>query len=157
MSCANLKKSRVLLLVEDPAIYEATQKALISVAPECDLWVARDHEIALEFLLSWTFDLAVLDLAISQGRNFLGILGSRTPPVPAVIFTTYLPSIGPLEDLVKAGQWVYLPRGDVESIGPTCERLLSCHRSLRPWRLRAWMRSTVDYVSGLKLYTPATH
>jgi len=156
MNCLALNRCRILLSTEDTTVYEVSGKAINSAAPGCDLWRARTYETALELLQSWTFDLAVVDVAGGHATGLLGVLGSRTPPVPTVILSTYVPSLGSFENLAKMGTWVYLPRESLEDLIPVCENLLGRGRGPVQRHVRNWIRSTVGQISVTTARTPMT-
>ncbi len=147
MNFPRLNRSRVLLSTEDATVYEVSRKAIISAAPSCDLRHARSHETALELLLSWTFDLAVVDFIESPVYGLLQVLGSRTPPVPTVILSAYAPSLGSFKRLEKIGRWVHLPRESMDDLMRACEDLLYHGHSPVHHHLRNWIRSTMGHVS----------
>ena len=82
-----LNKKRILIVDDEPDVLEVLREEIQSDAPDCDLDTATSYEEAIELLVSWTYDLAILDIMGVRGFDLLQNAISRPHPIPVVMLT----------------------------------------------------------------------
>ena len=105
MTTAELLKDKVILVVDDE------QDVLETIADELDMCLihkAADYDTALQYLLSYTYDVVILDIMGVNGFELLKTAVSRG--FPAVMLTAYAVTPEALKKSIKLGAVSFLPK-----------------------------------------------
>ena len=79
---------RVLVVNDDPDVLTILEKQLLDTYPNCNVEKATSYREAVKKLISWTYDLVVLDITRVWSFHLLNQALRRNFPV--VIFTSLL-------------------------------------------------------------------
>ena len=109
MSTESPLKNKLVLVVDDePDILESVGEEL----EMCILHKAKDYETALQYLLSYTYDIVILDIMGVNGFELLRNSVSRG--FPTVMLTAHALTPDALKKSIKLGAVSFLPK---EKIG----------------------------------------
>ena len=113
-------KSKVILVADDePDILETVEEALNM----CLIHKAADYDTAFEYLLSYTYDIVILDI---MGINGLGLLKqSVSRGFPTVMLTAHAFSPEFLKKSIKLGAVCFLPKEELSNLRSFLEDVLS--------------------------------
>ncbi|MBW1997012.1 MAG: response regulator [Deltaproteobacteria bacterium] len=104
-------KDKVILVVDDePDVLE-------TVAEELDMAIvhkASDYETALQYLLSYTYDVVILDIMGVNGFELLKNAVSRG--FPAVMLTAHAVTPDALKKSIKLGAISFLPKEKISEL-----------------------------------------
>jgi DNA-binding NtrC family response regulator len=115
MKPAGLLKDKLVLVVDDE------RDVLDSVAETlemCTVHKASDYETALQYLLSYTYDIVVLDIMGVNGFELLKVAVKRG--FPAVMLTAHALTPDSLKKSIRLGAVSFLPK---ERMGDLVEHL----------------------------------
>jgi CheY-like chemotaxis protein len=96
---------KIILVVDDEADVLDTVKEILE---GCRVYTAQDEDTALQYLLSYTFDIVVLDIMGVNGFELLKASVKRG--FPTVMLTAYALSPEALEKSIKLGAVSFLPK-----------------------------------------------
>ena len=103
---------KVVLVVDDePDVLDTVEEAL----DMCLVHKAGDYDTASQYLLSYTYDIVILDIMGVKGYKLLGLASDRE--VITIMLTAH--SLSP-EDVVKSykkGAAFYVPKDEITNIG----------------------------------------
>jgi len=105
MSSESILKDKVVLVVDDE------RDVLDAVAEELDMCLvhkAQDYDTALQYLLSYTYDIVVLDIMGVNGFELLRDSVSRG--FPTVMLTAHALTPDALKKSIKLGAVSFLPK-----------------------------------------------
>jgi len=108
MSSESLLKDKVILVVDDE------QDVLDSVSEMLDMCLVhkvKDYETALQYLLSYTYDIVILDIMGVNGFELLKIAVRRGSP--AVMLTAHALSPESLKKSIRLGAVSFLPKEEL--------------------------------------------
>lgn len=98
-------KNKVVLVVDDePDIIETIEEEL----DMCLIHKANDYDTALQYLLSYTYDIVILDIMGVNGFELLKIAVSRG--FPTVMLTAHALSPESLKISIRLGALSFLPK-----------------------------------------------
>ena len=105
MSTESPLKDKVVLVVDDePDVLETVEEEL----DDCVLHKAQDYDTALQYLLSYTYDVVVLDIMGVNGFELLKYAVSRG--FPTVMLTAHAVTPEALKKSIKLGALSFLPK-----------------------------------------------
>ena len=111
MSSDSALKDKVVLVVDDePDVLETVEEEL----DMCLIHKAGDYDTALQQLLSYTYDIVILDIMGVNGFELLKTAVSRG--FPTVMLTAYALSPESLKKSIKLGAVSYLPKDKISEI-----------------------------------------
>ena len=98
-------KDKVILVVDDePDVLETVEEEL----DVCLMHKATDYDTAVQYLLSYTYDIVILDIMGVNGFELLKTAVSRG--FPTVMFTAHSLSPEALKKSIKLGAVSFLPK-----------------------------------------------
>jgi CheY-like chemotaxis protein len=112
-------KGKVVLVVDDePDVLE-------TVADELDMCIvhkAKDYDTALQFLMSYTYDVVILDIMGVNGFELLKTSVARG--FPSVMLTAHALTPDALKKSIKLGALSFLPKEKMESLKEFLEEVV---------------------------------
>jgi DNA-binding NtrC family response regulator len=109
-------KNKVILVVDDePDILETVEEEL----DMCLIHKAVDYETALQYLLSYTYDIVILDIMGVNGFELLKSAVSRG--FPTVMLTAHALSPEALKTAIKLGAVSFLPKEKISELASFLE------------------------------------
>jgi len=98
-------RDKVILVVDDePDVLETVSEILAG----CTVHKASDYETAVQLLLSYAYDIVILDIMGVRGFDLLKL--SVTKSFPTVMLTAHALSPGALKKAIKLGAVSFLPK-----------------------------------------------
>lgn len=94
----------ILIVDDEPDILDTVEEEL----EMCLVHKARDYEAALQYLLSYTYDIVILDIMGVNGFELLKVAVSRG--FPSVMLTAYALTPEALKKSIKLGAVFFLPK-----------------------------------------------
>ena len=111
MTSESLLKNKVVLVVDDePDVLETVKEEL----DMCLMHTAKDYETALERLLSYTYDIVILDIMGVNGFELLKTSVSRG--FPTVMLTAHALTPEALKKSIKLGAVTFLPKEKIAEL-----------------------------------------
>jgi CheY-like chemotaxis protein len=112
-------KGKVILVVDDePDILETVEETLNM----CLIYKAADYDTAFQHLLSYTYDIVILDI---MGVNGLGLLKqSVSKGFPTVMLTAHAFTPEFLKKSIKLGAVSFLPKEEISNLESFLEDVL---------------------------------
>ena len=111
MTANNLLKGKLILTVDDePDILETLEEEL----DMCIVHKAGDYDTATQYLLSYTYDIVILDIMGVNGFELLKT--SVTRGFPTVMLTAHALSPESLKKSIKMGVVTFLPKEKMSEI-----------------------------------------
>jgi DNA-binding NtrC family response regulator len=105
MKKSNVLKNKVVLVVDDEVDVLDTVEDILS---DCIINRARDFSTAQQYLMSYTYDIVILDI---MGVNGFGLLRTSVQRgFPTVMLTAYALTPEALEKSIKLGAVAFLPK-----------------------------------------------
>lgn len=105
MDTAKILKDKVVLIVDDESDVLDTVEDLLD---SCLVTKARDFETARQYLMSFTYDIVILDIMGVDGFELLKISVKRG--FPTVMLTAYALTPDVLEQSIRFGAVSFLPK-----------------------------------------------
>ena len=105
MEADRILKDKVILVVDDEIDVTDTVEDVLDM---CFVRKANDYETARQYLLSYTFDVVILDIMGVNGFELLKLSVKRG--FPTVMLTAYALSPESLEKSIKLGAVSFLPK-----------------------------------------------
>ncbi|MEW5909285.1 MAG: response regulator [Thermodesulfobacteriota bacterium] len=102
---------KIILVVDDEVDVLETVEEILDM---CMVYKAKDYETALQYLLSYTFDLVILDIMGVNGFELLKTSVKRG--FPTVMLTAYALSPEALEKSIKLGAVSFLPKEKMSTL-----------------------------------------
>jgi DNA-binding response OmpR family regulator len=140
MDRSTIWKDKLVLAVDDePDVLETIQE-LLSECPGVTLHTATSFEGARQLLVSYTYDLVVLDIMGVRGFDLLQI--ASLGRLPAIMLTAHAINPEALKKSIELGARAYLPKDLLQSLVPFLEDVLKLSYQ------SVWKR-TLDRLSSL--------
>ena len=112
-------KDKVVLAVDDePDVLETVEEEL----DMCILHKAQDYDTALQYLLSYTYDVVVLDIMGVNGFELLKTAVARG--FPAVMLTAHAVTPEALKKSIKLGALSFLPKERISDLKEFLEEVV---------------------------------
>ena len=105
MNPSSLLKDKIILVVDDEADVLDTVEELLDM---CLVTKASDYDTARQYLISYTYDIVILDIMGVNGFELLKTSVKRG--FPAVMLTAYALTPEALEKSIKLGAVSFLPK-----------------------------------------------
>jgi CheY-like chemotaxis protein len=125
MSESILNEKRILAVDDEPDVLALLKEEILSAAPECLIDTATTYREAADLLVSWTYDLVILDVMGVRGFDLLKSTSTRVNPVPTVILTAQAFSPEALKRSIQLGARAYLPKEFLGNLVPFLEDVLT--------------------------------
>ena len=117
-----LRDKLILAVHEEKDVLEIIEEEISFEVENATLHCATSFEIARQYLLSYTYDLALLDIVGVQGFDLLEI-AARTS-VPTVVLTAHAFTPDALSKSIELGARAFLPLEKLGSLVPFLEDVL---------------------------------
>ena len=111
METSKILKDKVVLVVDDEVDVTDTVEELLDM---CYIRTANDYDTARQYLLSYTFDIVVLDIMGVNGFELLKLSVKRG--FPTVMLTAYALTPEALEKSIKLGAVSFLPKDKMSEL-----------------------------------------
>ena len=105
MDTSSLLKDKVVLVVDDEVDVTDTVEEVLDM---CFIRKANDYDTARQLLMSYTFDIVILDIMGVNGYELLKLSVKRG--FPTVMLTAYALTPEALEKSIKLGAVSFLPK-----------------------------------------------
>ena len=105
MDASKILKDKIVLVVDDEVDVTDTVEEVLDM---CLIRKANDYDTARQFLLSYTFDIVILDIMGVNGFDLLKLSVKRG--FPSVMLTAYALTPEALEKSLKLGAVSFLPK-----------------------------------------------
>jgi len=105
MDSTKILKDKVVLIVDDEVDVTDTVAEVLDM---CLVRIANDYDTARQLLMSYTFDIVILDIMGVNGFELLKLSVKRG--FPAVMLTAYALTPESLEKSIKLGAVSFLPK-----------------------------------------------
>jgi len=89
MPSSILDNKRIIAVDDEPDVLEVLKEEILIASPGCLLETATSFEEASELLISWSYDLAILDIMGVRGFDLLQKCTQREYPIPTVMLTAH--------------------------------------------------------------------
>ncbi len=122
MAESEILREKLILAVDDEEDVLETIQEELSEYPEVRLHTATTFEKAREYLVSFTYDLVILDIMGVRGFDLLRIASNQKMPV--VMLTAHALSPEALKESIEKGARAYLPKDRLGSLAPFLEDVL---------------------------------
>ena len=105
MNSAEVLKDKIVLVVDDEVDVTDTVEEVLDM---CLIRKANDYDTARQYLMSYTFDVVILDIMGVNGFDLLKLSVKRG--FPTVMLTAYALTPESLEKSIKLGAVSFLPK-----------------------------------------------
>jgi DNA-binding response OmpR family regulator len=122
MAQSEIWKDKLVLAVDDEPDVLETIRELLSECPDMTLHTATTFETARQLLVSYTYDLVILDIMGVRGFELLQI--ASLEGLPAVMLTAHAVNPEALKKSIELGARAYLPKDFLPSLVPFLEDVL---------------------------------
>ncbi len=113
-----LKDLNVLVVDDEQDILDTVEEEL----EMCLVHKARDYDTALQYLLSYTYDIVILDIMGVNGFELLKVSVSRG--FPTVMLTAYAVTPEALKKSIKLGAVFFLPKEKLSELDDFLEDIV---------------------------------
>ena len=111
MSETSALKDKVILAVDDE---EDVLETLVEMLDMCIVHKARDYDTASQYLLSYTYDIVILDIMGVNGFELLKLAVTRN--FPTVMLTAHAVTPDALKKSIKLGALFFLPKEQISEL-----------------------------------------
>jgi len=122
MADSGLWKDKLVLAVDDEEDVLETIRELLSECADVSLHTATTFDTARQLLVSYSYDLVILDIMGVRGFDLLKIAAARNLPV--VMLTAHALNPDSLKKSIELGARAYLPKDMLHSLVPFLEDVL---------------------------------
>jgi CheY-like chemotaxis protein len=126
-----LKEQRILAVDDEPDVLALLEEEIMEACPKCTFEKAESYEKAVELMISWTYDIVILDIMGVRGFDLLDL--ARDRHLPVLMLTAHALSPQALKRSIEKGARAYLPKEKLGELVPFLEDLLR-YESLPGWR-----------------------
>ncbi len=120
-----LNDKRILVVDDEQDILDVVKEEIMAAAPRCIVDTAGTYHEASMLLVTWTYDLAILDITGVRGFDLLRTAVERPYPVPVVMLTGRALSPEALKTSISRGARAYLPKKHLGAVVPFLEDVLT--------------------------------
>jgi CheY-like chemotaxis protein len=113
-----LKDKLILVVDDEPDVLDTVEEHLEG----CQIHKARDYATALQYILSYTYDVVILDIMGVNGFELLKSSVSRG--FPTVMFTAHALSPESLKKSIKLGAVSFLPKEKIAELRSHLEEVV---------------------------------
>jgi CheY-like chemotaxis protein len=119
----SILNGKVILAVDDePDVLNVLEEEILEAAPKCKFDKATSYEKANELMLSWTYDVVILDIMGVRGFDLLETAVNLHFPV--AMLTAHSLSPESLKRSIEMGARAYLPKEKLGQVGPFLEDIM---------------------------------
>jgi CheY-like chemotaxis protein len=136
-----LMGKRILAVDDKPHVLTAIEKEISESCPECRFETATTYQEAVEKMMSWTYDVVLLNGMGTRDFDLLDWALVRNYPV--ALLTTSSPNPEPQDQSIKKATRFTLPMEKLREIVPFLENVVWYECS--PW----WGRLLVDHIGSV--------
>ena len=108
MNALLLTDQRILIVDDEPDVLTIIKAEIGEACPDCQLETATTYQGALDKMVSWTYDLVILDIMGVRGFDLLSLAIKRNFPV--AMLTAHALSPEALKRSIEMGARAYLPK-----------------------------------------------
>lgn len=126
-----LKNKRLLAVDDEPDVLAVIEEEILEACPDCKLDKASSYEEAVELMISWTYDLVILDIMGVRGFDLLELAVNRKFPV--AMLTAHALSPDALKRSIESGARAYLPKEKLGQLVPFLEDVLR-YETMPGWK-----------------------
>jgi CheY-like chemotaxis protein len=126
-----LTNQRLLAVDDEPDVLTVIEEEINEYCPKCILDKATNYEEAVEMMISWTYDLVVLDIMGVRGFDLLDLAVKRNFPV--AMLTAHALSPEALKKSIEMGARSYLPKEKLGQLVPFLEDVLR-YETMPGWK-----------------------
>jgi DNA-binding response OmpR family regulator len=126
-----LSNQRILAVDDEPDVLAIIEEELSAACPGCHLEKATSYDQARELMISWTYDLVILDIMGVRGFDLLDLAIRRNFPV--AMLTAHALSPEALKRSIEMGARAYLPKEKLGELVPFLEDVLR-YETLPGWK-----------------------
>jgi CheY-like chemotaxis protein len=127
-----LNGKRILAVDDEPDVLTVLEEEILDAAPNCRFDKATTYQEAAERMISWTYDVVILDIMGVRGFDLLQLAVSRNFPV--VMLTAHALTPEALKRSFEMKARAYLPKEKLGDIVPFLENVLK-YEYLPGWKL----------------------
>jgi DNA-binding response OmpR family regulator len=131
MSESLLANRRILAVDDEADVLELIEEEISEACPNCNLETATTYEEAVELMISWTYDLVILDIMGVRGFDLLDLAVRRGFPV--AMLTAHALSPEALKQSIEMGARSYLPKEKLGELVPFLEDVLR-YENMPGWK-----------------------
>jgi CheY-like chemotaxis protein len=117
-----LANKRILAVDDEPDVLETLEEELSDI-PGLIFDKAQDYDTAHQLLLSWTYDLVILDIMGVRGFDLLRI--ATTLKFPTVMLTAHALNVDSLKKSIQMGARAFIPKEKIKDIKEFLEDALT--------------------------------
>jgi len=128
-----LNEKRILVAHHEPEVLKTLKREISSAAPESFVQTAATSEEARDLLVSWTYDLVILEAMDVQGLDLLMGFSVRPYRLPIVMLTSHASSREAFERSIQLGARAYLSKEKLGAAVPFLEDVLTYEYG-PPWK-----------------------
>jgi CheY-like chemotaxis protein len=127
-----LNGKRILAVDDEPDVLTVLEEEIAGSCPDCIVEKATTYQEALEKMVSWTYDLVILDIMGVRGFDLLELAVQRNFPV--AMLTAHALSTEAMKQSIAMKARAYLPKEKLGEVVPFLEDALKLEY------LPAWKR-----------------
>jgi CheY-like chemotaxis protein len=131
MTEAILSNQRILAVDDEPDVLALIEEEISEACPNCKLEKATTYEQAVELMISWTYDLVILDIMGVRGFDLLDLAIKRNFPVAMLTAHALTPEA--LKRSIEMGARAYLPKEKLGELVPFLEDVLH-YEAMPGWK-----------------------
>jgi len=131
MEASVLSGKKILAVDDEPDVLTVLEEEIKDAAPTCQFDKATTYEEAVEKMVSWTYDVVILDIMGVRGFDLLELAVNRNFPV--AMLTAHALSPEALKQSIEMKARAYLPKEKLGEIVPFLEDLLK-YEYLPGWK-----------------------
>ena len=141
-----LENKRILAVDDEPDVLAVLEEEIREAARKCVFEKATAYNEAVEKMVSWTYDLVILDIMGVRGFDLLSLAVTRKFPVAMLTAHALTPEA--LKRSIDLGARSYLPKEKLGEVVPFLEDILH-YEYLPAWgRLFDKLRGFFDHRWG---------
>jgi CheY-like chemotaxis protein len=137
-----LNGKRILGLSDQPKVLVSLEEKILEACPECKFDKATNYKEAVEKMVSWTYDLVILDIMDERCLDLFELIGTRN--FPMVMLTQRALSPETLRHFIHRIPRALFPKDKLGEIVPFLEN------TVRKEGLSKWKR-LVENIKGFLL------
>ena len=127
-----LNGKRILAVDDEPDVLTVLEEEVLDGAPNCRFDKATTYQEAVERMMSWTYDVVILDIMGVRGFDLLELAVSRNFPVAMLTAHALTPEALKRSFEMKAR--AYLPKEKLGEVVPFLEDVLK-YEYLPGWKI----------------------
>ncbi len=126
-----LTDQRILAVDDEQDVLTIIEAEIADACPDCQLETATTYQAAVDKMVSWTYDLVILDIMGVRGFDLLSLAIKRNFPV--AMLTAHALSPEALKRSIEMGARAYLPKEKLGELVPFLEDVIR-YENLPGWK-----------------------